>query len=109
MRRADLDRRSVADLLCRRLHVGPLLSDSSSDLRRRQLAEWLAQQDTMTYAGYDGILPITDDDISTMTVTIFVDWVKTVYGAATLEENLTFIAYALGGKGSPARSSGSTS
>ena len=65
--------------------------------------EWLAQQDAMTYApDKDGILPITDDEyFYDDIVTIFVDWVKTVYGAATLEENLTFIANALGGKGSP--------
>ena len=65
--------------------------------------EWLAQQDCMTYApDKDGILPITDDEyFYDDIVTIFVDWVKTVYGAATLEENLTFIANALGGKGSP--------
>jgi type II restriction/modification system DNA methylase subunit YeeA len=48
------------------------------------------------------ILPITDDEyFYDDIVTIFVEWVKTVYGAATLEENLTFIANALGGKGSP--------
>lgn len=65
--------------------------------------EWLAQQDAMTYApDKDGILPITDDEyFYDDIVTIFVDWVKTVYGTVTLEENLTFIANALGGKGSP--------
>ena len=31
----------------------------------------------------------------------FVEWVEIVYGKATLEENLNFIAEALGGKGSP--------
>ena len=50
----------------------------------------------------DGILPITDDEyFSDDIVTLFVGWVKTVYGEATLEENLRFIADALGGKGSP--------
>ncbi len=32
---------------------------------------------------------------------MFVNWLKTVYGADTLEENLRFISDALGGKGSP--------
>ena len=33
----------------------------------------------------------------------FVEFVKTVYGAATLEENLDFIANALGNKGDTSR------
>lgn len=50
----------------------------------------------------DNILPICDDayfpdDI----VGRFIDFVRTVYGADTLDENLTFIADALGGKGTP--------
>ena len=44
----------------------------------------------------DGILPITDDEyFGDDIVTMFVDWVKTVYGEETLEENLKFIASAL--------------
>ncbi len=63
--------------------------------------EWLPQQGAMTYAlDKDGILPITDDEyFSDDIVNMFVEWVKTIYGAATLEENLTFIANALGSKG----------
>ena len=50
----------------------------------------------------DNILPICDDayfpdDI----VGRFIDFVRTVYGADTLDENLKFIAEALGGKGTP--------
>lgn len=50
----------------------------------------------------DNILPICDDayfpdDI----VGRFIDFVRTVYGADTLNENLKFIADALGGKGTP--------
>lgn len=50
----------------------------------------------------DNILPICDDayfpdDI----VGRFVDFMRTVYGADTLDENLKFIADALGGKGTP--------
>ena len=63
---------------------------------------WDAGQYVTYPADKDGILPITDDEyFSDDIVTIFVDWAKTVYGAATLEENLRFIADALGGKGSP--------
>jgi type II restriction/modification system DNA methylase subunit YeeA len=52
----------------------------------------------------DNIIPITDeeyfpDDI----VGRFVDFVKTVYGEDSLEENLNFIADALGNKGDTAR------
>jgi hypothetical protein len=48
----------------------------------------------------DGIIPICDDEYFTDDMTgLFVDFVKTVYGEDTLEENLKFIADALGGKG----------
>lgn len=44
----------------------------------------------------DGILPITDDEyFDGDIVNLFINWVRTVYGADTLEENLGFIAYAL--------------
>lgn len=50
----------------------------------------------------DGILPITDDEyFDDDIVGMFIDWVRTVYGAETLEANLKFIAEALGGKGNP--------
>lgn len=52
----------------------------------------------------DNVLPITDeeyfkDDI----VGRFTDFVKTVYGQKTIEENLDFIAKALGNKGNTSR------
>lgn len=44
----------------------------------------------------DGILPITDDDyFDDDIVTMFVNWVRVVFGANELEENLKFIASAL--------------
>ena len=50
----------------------------------------------------DGILPICDDEyFEDDIVARFVEFIKTVYGSDTLEENLKFIAAALGGKGSP--------
>ena len=49
----------------------------------------------------DAILPICDDEyFEDDIVGLFVKFVNTVYGKATLEENLCFIADALGGKGS---------
>ena len=50
----------------------------------------------------DNIIPICDDDYFDDDITgRFVKWVETVYGKETLEENLKFIADALGGKGTP--------
>lgn len=50
----------------------------------------------------DGILPISDDEyFGDDIVGRFVQFVETVFGKDTLEENLRFIAKALGGKGTP--------
>ena len=50
----------------------------------------------------DNIIPICDDEyFEDDIVGLFVKFVKTVYGAGTLDENLKFIADALGGKGQP--------
>ena len=50
----------------------------------------------------DNIIPICDDEYFDDDITgRFVKWVETVYGKDTLEENLKFIADALGGKGTP--------
>ena len=52
----------------------------------------------------DGILPITDEEyLEDDIVSCLCDWLKAVYGADTLEENLDFIAVALGGKGNSSR------
>ena len=50
----------------------------------------------------DNIIPICDDEyFKDDIVARFVEFVKVVYGEETLEENLQFIADALGGKGMP--------
>ena len=50
----------------------------------------------------DNIIPICDDEYFDDDILgRFVKWVETVYGTETLEENLKFIADALGGKGTP--------
>ena len=67
--------------------------------------EWDASLYQIFLPDADAIIPITDeeygfdDDI----VTRFIDFVRTVYGEETLEENLEFIAKALGNKGSSYR------
>lgn len=53
-------------------------------------------------ADKDNIIPICDDEyFEDDIVGLFVEFVKAVYGADTLDENLKFIADALGGKGQP--------
>ena len=48
----------------------------------------------------DNVIPVCDDDYFEDDITVlFIKWVETVYGTDTLEENLKFIADALGGKG----------
>ena len=52
----------------------------------------------------DGILPITDEEyLEDDIVSRLCDWLKAAYGADTLEENLDFIAGALGGKAGSSR------
>ncbi len=61
--------------------------------------------DEKKYSAYspdkDGIIPICDDEyFSDDIVARFVEFVKTVFNKNDIEDNLTFIAEALGGKGS---------
>ena len=52
----------------------------------------------------DNIIPITDDEyFEDDIVGLFCAWLKKVYGEDTLEENLDFIANALGNKGKTSR------
>ena len=52
----------------------------------------------------DGIIPITDEEyLEDDIVTRLCSWLKAVYGEDTLEENLDFIAKALGGRGNSSR------
>ena len=64
--------------------------------------EWDASKYVSFAADKDNIIPICDDEyFEGDIVGLFVKFVKTVYGADTLDENLKFIADALGGKGQP--------
>lgn len=64
--------------------------------------EWNVNKYASFAADEDNIIPICDDEyFEDDIVGLFVEFVKTVYGAETLDENLKFIADALGGKGQP--------
>ena len=64
--------------------------------------EWDASKYKTIVPDRDNIIPICDDEyFDDDIVGRFVEFVKTVYGADTLNENLKFIADALGGKGAP--------
>ena len=63
---------------------------------------WDADKYSTIIQDKDNIIPICDDDYFDDDMTgRFVKWVEVVYGSETLEENLKFIADALGGKGTP--------
>ena len=66
--------------------------------------EWDSNRYKSFIPDEDNCIPITDEEyFSDDIVGRFVEFVKTVYGADTLEENLDFIAKALGNKGDTAR------
>ena len=66
--------------------------------------EWDNSRYTTFLPDEDNCIPITDEEyFSDDIVSRFVEFVKTVYGADTLEENLDFIANALGNKGDTSR------
>ena len=64
--------------------------------------EWDASKYKTIIPDSDNIIPICDDEYFDDDVTgRFVEFVRKVYGEDTLEENLKFVADALGGKGTP--------
>ena len=79
---------------------------SAVELNRAYHAEGIVIDENFFYPDADGILPISDDEyFDDDIVGRFVQFVETVFGKETLEENLRFIANALGA-GSPRGSSG---
>jgi hypothetical protein len=103
IRKADLDRdiRSFVSYA-----VGCMFGRYSLDVEGIAYAggKWETDKYKTFIPDKDNIIPITDeeyfdDDI----VSRFVKFVKVVYGEDTLEENLDFIANALGNKGSTSR------
>ena len=84
--------------------VGCLFGRYSLDVEGLAYAggEWDSSKYQTIIPDVDNILPICDDDYFEDDLTgKFVDFVRVVYGEDTLEENLKFIADALGGKGTP--------
>jgi len=66
--------------------------------------EWISNRYKTFLPDEDNCIPITDEEyFSDDIVGRFVEFVKTVYGAETLEENLDFIANALENKGDTSR------
>ena len=64
--------------------------------------EWDASRYKTFQPDPDNVIPICDDEYFDDDITgRFIEFVRTVYGADTLEENLKFVADALGGKGTP--------
>ena len=64
--------------------------------------EWDTSKYKTIIPDNDNIIPICDDEYFDDDITVrFVEFIRKVYGDDTLEENLKFVADALGGKGTP--------
>ena len=103
IRKADLQRdiRSLVSYA-----VGCMFGRYSLDVEGLAYAggEWDDNKYKTFIPDKDNIIPITDDEyFDDDIVDRFVKFVKVVYGEDTLEENLDFIAEALGNKGSTSR------
>lgn len=101
VRKADLGR-DIRSLIS--YAVGCMFGRYSLDVEGLAYAggEWDDSKYSTFAPDRDNIIPICDDEYFDDDITgRFVKWVETVYGKDTLEENLRFIADALGGKGSP--------
>ena len=101
VRKADLQR-DVRSLIS--YAVGCMFGRYSLDVEGLAYAggDWDDSKYTTYPADKDNIIPICDDEyFDDDMVGRFVKLIETVYGRDTLEENLKFIADALGGKGQP--------
>lgn len=101
VRKADLQR-EIRSLIS--YAVGCLFGRYSLDVKGLAYAggEWDAAKYKTIIPVKDNVLPICDDDyLATDLTGLIVDFVAKVYGEDTLDENLKFIADALGGKGTP--------
>ena len=100
VRKADLGR-DIRSLIS--YAVGCMFGRYSLDVEGLAYAggEWDASKYCSFPADKDNIIPICDDEyFEDDIVGRFVEFIRVAYGAETLEENLRFIADALGGKGS---------
>ena len=103
VRRADLAR-DIRSLIS--YAVGCIFGRYSLDKPGLAYAggDWNPDQYHTFLPDADNVIPITDEEYFTDDLTgLFVAWVKKVFGADSLEENLAFIAKALGVKGTSPR------
>ena len=99
VRRADLQR-EIKSLIS--YAIGCIFGRYSLDVEGLCYAggEWDDSKYKTIIPDKDNILPICDDEyFEDDIVNKFINFISVVYGADTLEENLKFIAAALGGKG----------
>lgn len=100
VRKADLQRDIISFIS---YAVGCMFGRYSLDTPGIAFAggDWDSSKYTTFKPDDDAIIPICDDEyFEDDIVGRFIQFVEVVYGKETLEENLQFIAYALGGKGS---------
>ena len=103
VRKADLQR-DIKSLLS--YAVGCMFGRYSLDVEGLAYAggEWDSSKYQSFIPDADNVIPITDEEyLDDDIISRLCDWLKTVYGADTLEENLDYIAKALGNKGSTSR------
>ena len=103
VRRADLGR-DIRSLIS--YAVGCIFGRYSLDKPGLAYAggDWNPDQYHTFLPDADNVIPITDEEYFQDDLTgLFVAWVKKVFGAGSLEDNLAFIAKALGTKGTSPR------
>lgn len=103
VRKADLQR-DIKSLLS--YTVGCMFGRYSLDVEGLAYAggEWDSSKYQSFIPDADNVIPITDEEyLDDDIVSRLCAWLKAVYGADTLEENLDYIAKALGNKGSTSR------
>ena len=103
VRKADLQR-DIKSLIS--YAVGCMFGRYSLDVEGLVYAggEWDDSKYSTFIPDKDNIIPITDEEYFEDDILgLFCSWLKKVYGKETLEENLDFIALALGNKGNTPR------
>ena len=103
VRRADLTR-DIKSLVS--YAVGCMFGRYSLDVEGLAYAggDWDGSKYKTFIPDPDNCIPVTDEEYFRDDIVVrFVDFIRTVYGAYTLEENLTFIADALGTRGNTSR------
>ena len=103
IRKAELQR-DIKSLL--NYAVGCMFGRYSLDIEGLAYAggKWDSGKYTSFQPDQDNVIPITDEEyLEDDIVSRFCSWLKVVYGEDTLEQNLDFIASALGNKGDSSR------